>query len=1159
MAVRVVIEGDSASVLSAFKSAGDAAGNFGQQIDHASEKTRGLGSIMGGGMFAAGMAGFNILKDSVGGLAGSMIGGAAEFQRYETQFGVLLKSSTLAKERLKDLADFGAKTPFELPEVVRADKILQGFGLHSEEAAAKFGFSGVQIRTIAGDLAAGTGSSFEEMATLIGKFSTGATGEAISRMAELGITSRDELAKMGLEFSKSGELLSPLPIAMETILKLTQDKFGGMMDKQSATLEGQMSNLQDSISGTLRGIGEAFLPQIQEVVGGLTSMIAGAQPMLIGFGQSLGDGVKSAAAAVQPFVPILQGLIDVFVKGKEPLGDWSLYFEEVSKAVGDGQLASAFVGIVDVISALMESIRQLTTGDIGGAFETFRTRTSDALGLLIPDLQVIGGQILAQVTAWGQSIIAFVAPIIPPLLAKLAELGGNILGWLAAQIPPIVAQLVKWASEFVAWVAPFIPPLFAALADVAGKLIQWLADQIPPIIEKLKLWAGEMVAWVAPFIPPLLAELAKVAQNLVTWLGAQIPVLMVQLLKWAGEFVAWVAPFIPPLLLELAKVLVAITGWIVGTAIPGIVTAVVGIANAFIGWVAKDLIPKVGPELDKFQAAIKSTITDVILPGIAPTVASIGTAIINGIGSGLDAGLQWLKDKAEEIVAAIVQAAKDKLGIHSPSSVFHEIGENIASGLAVGILAGSGTVQDALSAMIPGIAQLPLALQERNALDKNLKDFLAVNNQKITAENERHVGVMANIQAEWAVIDGNYQHWKEDDYQARYLENQRHDARMAEIVGEGEAQTAARALENQYHSDVMRDLDDIAKVKEYNYHNDSRNHSIAVANENTLHDTRMVNLAAVATAAQTNHDKNIENLDKEIEKLKAVRDAAIAARAAPGDYRGIAFGGALGGASGAGGLTLPWGAGIPGLAGSSAGIRALAQAFSPGAIGTGGRNIVQHQIDLAQDQLKELQKISAGLDQRDREALRTNEKNLSLLEKLDAGLLDIDDPEHLAAVILQRSLTGNTDDTLGAIAILKAQATQIKEDAIDRKIAESTQQLALNSQLDTLKTIKETNDAQLQYLMDIAANTSILAGGGGRFTPPGNVVPVGYGSGFATVPTISSDILIGTKHNAGITISIGGITVQANSIAAGQAAGRAAAYEIEAVLANAARQRNLGL
>ena len=95
--------------------------------------------------------------------------------------------------------------------------------------------------------------------------------------------------------------------------------------------------------------------------------------------------------------------------------------------------------------------------------------------------------------------------------------------------------------------------------------------------------------------------------------------------------------------------------------------------------------------------------------------------------------------------------------------------------------------------------------------------------------------------------------------------------------------------------------------------------------------------------------------------------------------------------------------------------------------------------------------------------------------------------------------------------------------------------------------------------MDIAANTSILAGGGGRFTPPGDVVPIGYGSGFATVPTISSDILIGTKHNAGITISIGGITVQANSIAAGQAAGRAAAYEIEAVLANAARQRNLGL
>ena len=58
---------------------------------------------------------------------------------------------------MAELAQFGRETPFDLPEVVQADIILQGFGLHAQDAAEKFGFSGEQIRRIAGDVASGTG------------------------------------------------------------------------------------------------------------------------------------------------------------------------------------------------------------------------------------------------------------------------------------------------------------------------------------------------------------------------------------------------------------------------------------------------------------------------------------------------------------------------------------------------------------------------------------------------------------------------------------------------------------------------------------------------------------------------------------------------------------------------------------------------------------------------------------------------------------------------------------------------------------------------------------------------------------------------------------------------------------------------------------------
>src|SRR5262245_50718574 len=102
----------------------------------------GLGGILQTGLgFAVGGVinkGLDLVSGAVGDLVGNMIGGNAAFENYNQKFTVLLGSAEAAQERLAMLAEFGAKTPFELPQVVEADTVLQGFGLHSEEAAKKF-------------------------------------------------------------------------------------------------------------------------------------------------------------------------------------------------------------------------------------------------------------------------------------------------------------------------------------------------------------------------------------------------------------------------------------------------------------------------------------------------------------------------------------------------------------------------------------------------------------------------------------------------------------------------------------------------------------------------------------------------------------------------------------------------------------------------------------------------------------------------------------------------------------------------------------------------------------------------------------------------------------------------------------------------------------
>ena len=67
-----------------------------------------------------------------------------------------------------------------------------------------------------------------------------------------------------------------------------------------------------------------------------------------------------------------------------------------------------------------------------------------------------------------------------------------------------------------------------------------------------------------------------------------------------------------------------------------------------------------------------------------PNIIEIGKNIVNGIWEGIKSLAGWLKDNVKGFFGDIVNGAKNALGIHSPSTVFAGIGENMALGLGNG-------------------------------------------------------------------------------------------------------------------------------------------------------------------------------------------------------------------------------------------------------------------------------------------------------------------------------------------------------------------------------------------------------------------------------------------------------------------------------------------
>ena len=333
-----------------------------------------------GSAFTAGVQG---ILTSLKQLGKGLIGGNDQFEQYETRFSVLLGSMDAAKERIADLADFGAKTPFDLPGVVEADTILQAFGFHAEDTAARFGYSGEQIRTIAGDVASGAGASFQELALNLGKFSAGATGEAMMRFQELGIVTRDQLRAMGIEFSKSGELMSPLPEAMNAILTVMQQKYGGMMQAQSSTFSGMLSNLRDWAGNAMRVLGGPIFDQLKDQLKDLLAF--------------LNSGTVTNA---------LKGLRDLF--------------------------AGAFAGIVATVRGLAGVILAAFRGmfgDVGGNMQDFANNAFDW-----------GANI-------GESFAEGIYAAAGAVIDALSYLGSLIAYWLMPGSPPkLLPNLDKWGK-----------------------------------------------------------------------------------------------------------------------------------------------------------------------------------------------------------------------------------------------------------------------------------------------------------------------------------------------------------------------------------------------------------------------------------------------------------------------------------------------------------------------------------------------------------------------------------------------------------------------------------------------------------------------------------------------------------------------------------------
>jgi hypothetical protein len=265
----------------------------------------------------------------------------------------------------------------------------------------------------------------------------------------------------------------------------------------------------------------------------------------------------------------------------------------------------------------------------------------------------------------------------------------------------------------------------------------------------------QLGAWVIQGIAYLIDNLANGVQKVSHWLNGTGRVAVKDgVSSWVDPMWKWVMdelwPLLQPALEALGKAILKIIG-----------------ASARLLWEAFWALPR--KMITEFQAGIADAWAEFDLwwlhlwDGFIATISDIwgvfrdfAGAIIQGFKDGFKDRWDGFKQFWRDAWENLTEIAQSVFGIHSPSTVYYEMGKNITQGMANGIKDNTAVVVAAVRGMNGAMTAEMMAAQQEIALRNTYAGIAAgeaanVHNDLITQNNGNSTGLGAN----WTWADLN--------------------------------------------------------------------------------------------------------------------------------------------------------------------------------------------------------------------------------------------------------------------------------------------------------------------------------------------------------------------------------------------------------------------
>ena len=286
---------------------------------------------------------------------------------------------------------------------------------------------------------------------------------------------------------------------------------------------------------------------------------------------------------------------------------------------------------------------------------------------------------LGDVAQWGTDCLTQLTTALSEggpeaMLAAAGEIISDLAAGIAAQLPGLMQTGVEIITQLAQNLTDTMPAMLDTGAEVLAALAQGIINATPALLTSATEIIAEFMLYLGDHADEIMDTGMQLLESLVIGITDNLP----QLITAAAALIAnWAAALIAhlPDILKCGAAMLT-------TLVDGIVCSLENLAEAALACVAK-LVGVWDGSMDEW--------------------GHIGENIVSGLLNGIKGAWNSLTKWVSNGINGLVSGVKGRLGIHSPSKVFDEIGVQVCNGLAQGLDRGNKKVKDAAKTVVASV------------------------------------------------------------------------------------------------------------------------------------------------------------------------------------------------------------------------------------------------------------------------------------------------------------------------------------------------------------------------------------------------------------------------------------------------------------------------